>query len=219
MKKLMKQVGAGAASLALVFALAGTALAVTYATVDGHEAFTNENNKAEYWGEDCEKLEGPGFSDIDSYELTANYGRVIVKSGSGEFANTIFDDVVAGETVWADTNGDGVYNVGGKDGDKQISHIIFCDETETTTSTTDTFTSSQASTTDSSTSSTSTETTETTDTFTDSVSDSTTQPPTDTIGAGSTGQQSGGLWMLLAALGVLAGSVIVLAPSKAKNRD
>jgi hypothetical protein len=45
-----------------------------------------------------------------------------------------------------------------------------------------------------------------------------TQPPTDTLGAGN-GQQSSGLWMLLAALGVLAGSVIVLAPSKAKSKE
>ena len=46
----------------------------------------------------------------------------------------------------------------------------------------------------------------------------TTQPPTDTIGNTGSGQQSSGLWMLLAALGVLAGSVIVLAPSKAKSK-
>jgi hypothetical protein len=55
--------------------------------------------------------------------------------------------------------------------------------------------------------------------FSDSVSDTTSQPPTDTIGNTGSGQQSSGLWMLLAALGVLGGSVIVLAPSKAKNKE
>jgi hypothetical protein len=143
--------------------------------------------------------------------------------------------------VWATATGDSIVivtansSVGTGDKTLKISHLCVGeapgDETTSTTSTettstettstettstetTTSFTSSQASTTDSSSSS-SSETTS----FSDSVSDSTTQPPTDTIGAGSTGQQSGGLWMLLAALGVLAGSVIVLAPSKAKNRD
>lgn len=88
------------------------------------------------------------------------------------------------------------------------------DTTTTDTTTTDTFTSSQQSTTDSSSSSTST-----TDTFTSSQGSTTTQPPTDTLGDSGSGQQSSGLWLLLAALGVLAGSVIVLAPSKAKSRD
>ena len=106
-----------------------------------------------------------------------------------------------------------------------VSHV--CAGEETTTS----FTSSEESTTDSSTSSEETTTSfssseeSTTDSessstsFSDSVSDSTTQPPTDTIGETGSGQQSGGLWLLLAVLGALAGSVIVLAPSKAKTRD
>ena len=83
---------------------------------------------------------------------------------------------------------------------------------ETTTTTTTEFTSSEQSTTD---------TVTTTTNFTDSVSETTdvTQPPTDTIGSTGSGQQSSGLWMLLAALGVLAGSVIILAPSKAKSKD
>ena len=32
----------------------------------------------------------------------------------------------AGQTVWADTNGDGVFNPGGRRGDKDISHLIYC---------------------------------------------------------------------------------------------
>jgi hypothetical protein len=45
-----------------------------------------------------------------------------------------------------------------------------------------------------------------------------TQPPTDTIGSTGTGQQSGATWLLIAGLGVLLGSVIVLAPARAKTR-
>lgn len=222
MNKIIKQVGAGAAALALVFALAGTALAAD-ATVTGHMASTSENNNPDFWetGDltECFKLdagEGDLGDDDAKYTLTASYELVIVKAGSGASAGdnalTLFANASAGEDVFADTNGNNVSDPGGQDGDKNISHIIFCDEVETTTSSTDTFTSSQESTTDSQSSS-------STDTFTDSVSDSTTQPPSDTIGAGSTGQQSGSMWLLLAALGVLAGSVIVLAPSKAKNQD
>jgi hypothetical protein len=94
-------------------------------------------------------------------------------------------------------------------GNLVLSHA--CAGEETTTTTTTEFTSSEQSTTD-------TETTTTN--FTSSEQSTTnTQPQTDTIGATGSGQQSSGLWMLLAALGVLAGSVIVLAPSKAKSKD
>jgi hypothetical protein len=228
MNKLMKQVAAGAAALALVFAIAGTASAVTvYAVVTGHAAHSDENNKPETWGEDCVKVNaGEGGLGIDdkTFVLEHDYSLVVVKAGGnnlGDNANTLFgDSPSAGETVWADSNGNGEFD----EGDKNISHIIFCDEsdTETSSTTTDTFTSSQQSTTDSqSSSTTSTETTETTTSFSDSNSDTTTttQPPSDTLGDTGSGQQSGSMWLLLAALGVLAGSVIVLAPSKAKSRD
>jgi hypothetical protein len=96
-------------------------------------------------------------------------------------------------------------------GNLVLSHACAGDETTTTTTTTTSFSSSEQSTTDSST---------TTTSFSQSVSETTnTQPQTDTIGNTGSGQQSGGLWMLLAVLGVLAGSVIVLAPSKAKSKD
>ena len=92
-----------------------------------------------------------------------------------------------------------------------LSHACAGEETTTTTTTTTSFSSSEESTTD----------TESTTTSFSSSEESTTntQPQTDTIGNTGSGQQSGGLWMLLAALGVLAGSVIVLAPSKAKSKD
>jgi hypothetical protein len=97
-------------------------------------------------------------------------------------------------------------------GNLNVSHVCAGEETTTTTTTTTTsFSSSEESTTD----------TESTTTSFSSSEESTTntQPQTDTIGNTGSGQQSGGLWMLLAALGVLAGSVIVLAPSKAKSKD
>jgi hypothetical protein len=95
-----------------------------------------------------------------------------------------------------------------------LSHACAGDETTTTTTTTTTtsFSSSEESTTD-------TETTTTAFSSSEQSTSKVTQPPTDTIGANGSGQQSSGLWMLLAALGVLAGSVIVLAPSKAKSKD
>jgi uncharacterized repeat protein (TIGR01451 family) len=44
-----------------------------------------------------------------------------------------------------------------------------------------------------------------------------TQPPTDTL-APASGQRSGMLWFLVAAIGAIAGCIVVLAPSR-KNRD
>ena len=125
--KLAALLGAGL----LTFAVAGTTLAVTYATVDGHDTATSENNNPDFWGDDCTKLnagEGDLGTGVDSYTLTADYDKVIVKAGQGEFSLTIFEDVTAGETVWADTNGNNTFDPGGQDGDKNISHIIFCGE-------------------------------------------------------------------------------------------
>jgi hypothetical protein len=114
-------------------------------------------------------------------------------------------------------------------GQLNVSHVCLTEEETTTTSfssseesttestsseeTTTSFSSSEQSTTDSQSSSTS---------FSDSISSTTTQPtqpPSDTLGETGSGQQSGSMWLLLAALGALGGSLIVLAPSKAKNED
>jgi hypothetical protein len=218
MSKVIKQVGAGAAALALVFALAGTASAETvWATVTGHAASTAENNNPDFWEtgdiEECFKLntgEGDLGDDQATYELGASYELVIVKAGSsanlGDNALTLFANASAGETVWADSNGNNVFD----EGDKNISHIIFCDEFEQSTSETTTESTTEET----------TESTSSTTSFSQSVSETTdiTQPPTDTIGGGS-GQQSSGTWLLVAALGVLLGSVMVLAPSRAKARE
>ena len=124
---------AAAATLGLgVTVLATPVLAVTYATVTDHVAFSNEANSPDFWeseGVTCEDMAGGSGNEFELPAPPAGmaYAQVIVKAGSGEFANTVFaEPPVAGETVWADTNGDGVANVGGQGGDAQISHIIIC---------------------------------------------------------------------------------------------
>ena len=106
----------------LITIFAAPVAAVTYATVDGYLPNTPENNDPATFGEDCTKIE-PGGS---AYVLDADYVKVIVKAGTGEFANTVFDDPTAGETVWADTNGNGIFDPGGRTGDRDISHMILC---------------------------------------------------------------------------------------------
>jgi hypothetical protein len=103
--------------------------ATDYATVSGHQAFSEDANHEDYWGTDCTKIESVDGSLGDSYVLTNDYALVVVKAGSGANANTMFENPTAGQTVWADTNGDFVFNPGGQDGDKNISHIIFCGPT------------------------------------------------------------------------------------------
>jgi hypothetical protein len=88
----------------------------------------------------------------------------------------------------------------------KISHGCAGETSSSTTS----FSSTVESTTDSSSSTT---------TFNSTVESTTdTLPPTDTIGSTGSGQQSSGLWLLIAGLGVLLGSAIVLAPARAKTR-
>jgi len=119
-------------ALALLLGVAGTTLASdpVYATVTGYAPASEDNNHADAWGNNCETVAGVG--NVDSWELPAlgageAYDLVIVKAGSEDNGNnTLFDDPSAGETVWADSNANGIYDVGGPDGDKQISHVIVC---------------------------------------------------------------------------------------------
>jgi hypothetical protein len=100
---------------------------VTYATVTGHEAFSSDANDPSYWGDNCEKIVDGGS--LTSYVLTKSYDLVVVKSAASNvdpFTNTLFANASAGETVWADTNGNFTFDPGGQDGDKAISHIIVC---------------------------------------------------------------------------------------------
>jgi len=123
---------AALSALGLTFTLmVGPALGVTYATVTGHEAHSDEANNETFWeelfpGSDCEKPGGtyPAEFVLPAPPAGTAYVAVIVKTGSGEFANTIFAEPPSeGETVWADTNG----NFAPDDGDQgSISHIVFC---------------------------------------------------------------------------------------------
>jgi hypothetical protein len=93
-----------------------------------------------------------------------------------------------------------------------LSHTCYNSE-ETSSSTSFTETVSDTTDTESSSSSTS---------FTDTVSDTTdvipSEPNTATIGSTDSSSVSGGFWMLVAGLGALGGSVLVLLPARAKNR-
>ena len=79
-----------------------------------------ESNNEAYWedlyGLDCDKIYDGEGDEIDSWVADADYAVVIVKAvgqNVGDFANTIFEDVSEGETVWADTNGNGEFDPGG----------------------------------------------------------------------------------------------------------
>ena len=121
---------------------------VTYATVTGYEPFSAQANNPAYWGDNCEKIVDGGS--LTSYVLTQDYDLVVVKSASKNvdpYTNTLFANASSGETVWADTNGNGVFDPGGKNGDKAISHIIVCGpgESESPTPSTSISTSKSAS--------------------------------------------------------------------------
>jgi len=210
MKRLSALLGAGA----LVLTLASTAFAGdNFATVSGHAASTSENNNPLFWGEDCTKLDA-GEGDLGgssaTYELTANYTKVIVKAGSGQSAGdnalTIFDNPTAGQLVFADTNGNNVSDPGGQDGDKNISHIIFCGPGEETEA--PSFEQSQEGETDAPSDAPSFEQSQ----------EGATEPSTDAFGTNGTSGPADGAWLLVVALGVLLGSVVVLTPARAKSR-
>jgi cobalamin biosynthesis Mg chelatase CobN len=235
------RIGALLAAAALTLTFAGTAFAATYATVSGHAAASAESNSADYWsdlyGLDCEKIYDGEGDEIDSWEADADYAVVIVKAAGqnvGDNANTIFENVSEGETVWADTNGNNTFDPGGQDGDKNISHIIVCENEETTTTSTEETTTSTtteetttSTTTEETTTTTSTEetTTSTTDETTSTTSNETTPegsveeltpPQTDTISQ-PTSSSSVSTGLLLVLAGILA-AVLVVVPAAARNR-
>jgi hypothetical protein len=226
-------------AFAMTFLVAGTVLAatgpsaqgVTPTEVSGNITLTGEGNND---AADCDAADGIETGDTGGSDTTDNGVSVswTYDSTSKEFGFTATGGVV----LKAYVKGSNSYNVydytglGGvtsdsdmfapdnaSDGPAGLSHAVFCTGPSAETSSTTSFESSEESTTD--VQSSSTESSSSTTSFSDSVSDTTSQPPTDTIGNTGSGQQSSGLWMLLAALGVLAGSVIVLAPSKAKSKD
>jgi hypothetical protein len=99
-----------------------TLLAVVFAVVTGYAPFGAAVNQPEFWCQDGVKFEVAG---ADTWVIDKKYDQVIVKAGAGQYANTIYGSPSVGETVWADTDGDGLYNPEGP-GDKAISHIIVC---------------------------------------------------------------------------------------------
>jgi len=218
-KKVAGLVAAGALTLAVTAPAFAT---VTLATITDHQASTAESNDASFWGDNCTKLD---ISGVDSYVLTQNYDLVVVKAGSSNGGDpnslTLFgDSPSAGETVWADSNGNGLFDVGGPGGDHQISHIIVCGEGETSSSSS----SSASSSSSSSASSTASESSSSSESHSQTVSgtstsSSPTEPNTATIGETGSSNGSSAAWLLLAALGALLGSVVVLAPSRAKNKE
>ena len=218
--KIKKQLVAWVAAGALGIAAFGTATAGVdpdWATVTGHAPHSETNNNPDTWGEDCVKWEA-GEGDLgleqDTYELGASYGLVVVKSGSGEFANTLFANASAGETVWADTNGNNIFD----DGDQAISHIIFCDEVEETEAPSEV--PSDVIETDEPSQSVAIETDEPTESPFQSVeadTDEPSEPDTATIGGSKdVGSPADGAWLLVVVLGVLLSSIVVLTPARAK---
>ena len=165
-----------AGSMLAVAALAPATVgaAVNWATVTGYAPGTSDNNHADEWGNDCTKIDSVDGSLGSWYVLGSDYDLVIVKAGSEQSApghvNTLFADASAGEAVWADSNGSGAFD----EGDKGISHIIFCGPHETTTETTDETTETTVDTT--------TETTdETTETTVDTTTETTDETTTETV--------------------------------------
>jgi hypothetical protein len=206
MKRMLGAAGAGALLVGLMFASTGAVLAA---------------DNTQYW-------QGNGVVDgqatVDC--TNADPGTMLwIWTGTGSNVNISVDgEVVAGvqkgqgtfqfTTGWHDigdlTPGDGgnvfVTYDGAADGNAvlTLSHVCPGESSSTTT-----FSSSVESTTVSSSSTT---------TFNSSVESTTTQPPTDTIDNTSSSQRSSILWLLVAGLGAVLGSVVVLAPSRAKRQ-
>ena len=215
------RIGALLAAAALTLSFAGTSLAaVTYATVTGHTAFSEDANKADFWGTTCTKTEFTG--EDETYLLDKDYALVVVKSGTGEFANTEFENAKAGETVFADTNGNGSYDPEGPE-DKAISHIIFCEAEETTTTSDTETTDTSTTTTDTTTSTTTTDTTasETSSTTSKETTpegsvEELTPPHTDVLGQ-PTSSSTVPTGVLLVLAGLLAAALVVI-PAAARRR-
>ena len=248
-KRIAALFGAGA----MVLALAGTALAADAVPV-GHYASTggDQSNGGAFWVSylnanfnaglsegDCDtKLEGADLAAVNngdgSADLGAPYGWVIVKQASSaavDFDNTIFKDVTAGQTVFADTNGNNVHDAGDSQG---ISHIIVCapgeEETEAPSEEPSAPPSEEPSAPPSEVPSTEPSETpeQSVEVETDAPSespfqsveadtDAPSEPNTATVdGAGNVGTPGDGAWLLVVALGVLLASIVVLTPARAK---
>jgi hypothetical protein len=107
-------------------------VAIVMATVFGHVPFSDDANKPEFWCKNGTKIEK---SDQTYYwVIDQKYEKVIVKAGSGEYANTIYIRPEPGLGAFADTNGNFTFDPEGRFGDKAISHLIVCPIEESTSS-------------------------------------------------------------------------------------
>jgi hypothetical protein len=199
----LRRLASFAAASAVIIGLLGqaaTAMAVTkWATPDDWYASSpgDKSNEGAFWEEwfdlnegDCWKIEGNDLGAIQnadgSASLGAAYGEVIVKQANPNakdvtYDNTIFDNVAADETVFADTDGDGDYDADDSNG---ISHIIVCSPAETSTTTTSGGSSSSTTTTGESSSTTTTGESSSTTTTGESSSTTTTGESSSTTTTG-----------------------------------
>jgi hypothetical protein len=162
--------------------------ATTWATITGYALGTPANDQAATWGDDCTKVDVDDTDDDDgSYVLAHDYRLVVARadddadeegtSTAGHAnANTLFENPLAGQTVWADSNGSGTFDYqddsASRLGDDEVEHVILCGPTDTTTTSTTSTTSTKSTTTQTSTTSTTTTSTKSTTTSTTSTSSS-----------------------------------------------
>ena len=156
-----------------------------------------EYNKPETWvaegfGDECWKFEPGGSAYIlpavptPPSGKTGYYSMVKVKAGSivstdpNFQVNTIFPNPVGGDRVWPDSNRNGIYDAGGKNGDKDISHVIVCIRYGAAPSTSTTAPTSAAGSTTTAPASSGTTTTVSSGSSTSSTSSSTTAPASST---------------------------------------
>ena len=221
----------------LLFALFGTTLAthptasdagVTPSLHDGNIGLDSGPNKTEAA---CDDDDAVVTTDV-SGEGTSENGVTVTWTYDSETKALSFTS--DGLVLIAYVKGGDAYNeynysgLGGIDADGNLyaphnasggpaglSHALFCTGPASETSSSSTSFSQTESGTSTSSSSTSFSQTQS------GTSDSSTltQEPTDTIGASGSGQQSSATWLLFAALSVLLGSIIVVAPSRAKTRQ
>lgn len=165
---------------------------------------------------------GEGGEQDNEVDFTVDNGVVTIAYIKGGNGYNSYDYTGMGGVAW---DNDLYSPVNGSGNPAGLSHAVFCTGLPSVTassssSESSSFTDTVSGTTDSSSSS-SSSSSETTS-FTDTVSDTTnvipSEPNTATIGSTDSSSVSGGFWMLIAGLGALGGSVLVLLPARAKNR-
>jgi uncharacterized low-complexity protein len=230
--KLWKKLAAVAGASALLFALFGTALAATAASDQGvvptwHDGNITAAGDGQSDGADCDADDaietGDAAGDGEStngvsvawtydaqtkeFGFTATDGVVLIAYVKGGDAYNEYDYSGMGGV---DSDGGMFAPDNGSTGPAGLSHAVFCtgpSETETSSSSTTTTTTTASTTTAS-----------TTTNFSQTVSGTTddpSEPNTASVEGGSNAGNSA--WLLIAMIGVVAGSAVVLKPSRVKN--